>query len=121
MAALLVVAVGHAMAPPRALPCEKIHPFHCVPLFLCHDTSQATRGNMYEQEFTHPLWRVWHLLAIPSFKWPRTASAEETQAGQLRVDLSRYFYRRFVARQMSNLCNGELATGDTGFTNSFLQ
>ena len=28
MAALLVVAIGHAMTPPRALPCEKIHPFH---------------------------------------------------------------------------------------------
>ena len=28
MASLLVVAIGHAMTPPRALPCEKIHPFH---------------------------------------------------------------------------------------------
>ena len=27
------------MSPHRALPCEKIHPFHYVPLFLIHDTS----------------------------------------------------------------------------------
>src|SRR5450759_5814333 len=48
MAALLVVAIGHAMSPPRALPCETIHPFHpkgtsfgahLVPLFLTHSTS----------------------------------------------------------------------------------
>src|SRR5450759_2749578 len=47
MAALLVVAIGHAMSPPRVLPCEKIHPFHpkgtsfgahFVPLFLSHST-----------------------------------------------------------------------------------
>ena len=40
MAALLVVAIGHAMSPPRALSCEKIHPFHYVPLFLGRDTSR---------------------------------------------------------------------------------
>jgi hypothetical protein len=28
MAALLVVAIEPAMPPPRALPCEKIHPFY---------------------------------------------------------------------------------------------
>jgi len=28
MAALLVVAIVRAMSPPRALPCEKIHPFY---------------------------------------------------------------------------------------------
>jgi hypothetical protein len=28
MAALLVVAIVSAMAPPRALPCGKIHPFY---------------------------------------------------------------------------------------------
>ena len=28
MAALLVVAIGYAMSPHRALPCEKIHPFY---------------------------------------------------------------------------------------------
>ena len=39
MAALLVVAIGHAMSPPRALPCKKIHPFHYVSLFLGRDTS----------------------------------------------------------------------------------
>jgi hypothetical protein len=39
MAALLVVAIVKAMPPPRALPCEKIHPFYLVPLFLIQDTS----------------------------------------------------------------------------------
>jgi len=38
MAALLVVAIEQAMSPPRALPHEKIHPFHFVSLFLIHDT-----------------------------------------------------------------------------------
>ncbi|OYW24397.1 MAG: hypothetical protein B7Z49_03025, partial [Hydrogenophilales bacterium 12-63-5] len=39
MATLLVVAIDRTMSPPHALPCEKIHPFHFVPLFLIHDTS----------------------------------------------------------------------------------
>ena len=33
MASLLIVAIGHAMTPPRALPCEKIHPFHLYRYF----------------------------------------------------------------------------------------
>jgi hypothetical protein len=49
---LLVVAIGHAMSPPRVLSCEKIHPFHpkgtsfgahFVPLFLSHSTRIGPR------------------------------------------------------------------------------
>ena len=38
MAALLVVAIESTMSPPRALPCEKIHPFYLVPIFMIHGT-----------------------------------------------------------------------------------
>gem|GEM_PF-3294632 len=38
MAALLVVAIVRAMSPSRALPCEKIHPFYLVPLFMIRAT-----------------------------------------------------------------------------------
>ena len=57
MAALLVVAIVPAMSPPRALPCEKIHPFHpkstssgahFVPLFLSHSTSRLLRKLRYK-------------------------------------------------------------------------
>ena len=34
MAALLVVAIVPAMTPPHALPCEKIPPFFCFPLWF---------------------------------------------------------------------------------------
>jgi len=41
MAALLVVAIEPAMSPPRALPREKIRPFHPVTLFRKQTTTSG--------------------------------------------------------------------------------
>ena len=43
MAALLLVVIVPAMAPARAMPCERIHPFHFVPLFRKHYTRLMAR------------------------------------------------------------------------------
>jgi hypothetical protein len=50
---LLVVAIVRAMSPPRALPCEKIHPFYLFRYF-CVETLEGDRAKQ-QNLFLHCL------------------------------------------------------------------
>ncbi|MGK2950761.1 MAG: hypothetical protein ACSLEZ_00060, partial [Thiobacillus sp.] len=100
MAALLVVAIEPAMSPPRAscaqagrpsgMPCEKIHPFYPVPLFMIHDTSRASGTRLMPK--------------TQSRDWAKKRSSEkffQIHATVKRGDLSantRFLFRHGTAR-----------------------
>jgi hypothetical protein len=83
MAALLVVAIDRTMSPPRALPCEKIHPFYFVPLFLIHDTRAMDDILVFAETRWH-LRRAMRTLNQTLAEFKATQQPDETCIGLMR-------------------------------------